>query len=111
MMGTLPPNPQDLTLHCHPRTTEHRGERTHPGLVWPLSQRSGRIPALPYPPFQRHDRSVNPFGCKAINPGVQGAEPLSRKAHFPRILLGGLGGLTAVNRCDWASKWPSSTEP
>ena len=49
MMGTLPPNPQDLTLHCHPRTTEHRGERTHPGLVWPLSQRSGRIPALPYP--------------------------------------------------------------
>ena len=29
-MGASPPNPQDLTLPCHPRVAEHRSEITSP---------------------------------------------------------------------------------
>ena len=48
-MEASPPNPQDLSLSCHPSSQNTGARSLRPGLVWPLSQRSGRIPALPYP--------------------------------------------------------------
>jgi hypothetical protein len=48
-MEVLPPNPQDLTPLLPSQLTETGANSIRPGLVWPLSQRSGRIPALPYP--------------------------------------------------------------
>jgi hypothetical protein len=48
-MEASPPNPQDLTPLPPSQLEEKTGANSlRPGLVWPLSQRSGRIPALPY---------------------------------------------------------------
>ena len=46
-----PPDLRDLSRSCHPRwlaATAGAGQ-ARPSLVWPRSQRSGCIPAEPYP--------------------------------------------------------------
>jgi hypothetical protein len=46
-LGVLPPSPRDLSHYSQQGAGE--GESTTPSPCRPLQQRSGRIPALPYP--------------------------------------------------------------
>ena len=49
-LGVLPPNPRDLTLY-RPKYDKKGGEYdTHPLILRSSVRRSGRFPALPYPP-------------------------------------------------------------
>jgi hypothetical protein len=48
-LGTLSPNPWDLSLT---RQNVLRGGGLPPLSFRPLSRRSGRFPALPYPPLR-----------------------------------------------------------
>ena len=56
-MGALPPNPRDLTLcrqDCRPSAERAALARAESR---PLSRRSGRVPAEPYPPLRYHQSS------------------------------------------------------
>jgi hypothetical protein len=41
MMEASPPNPQDSSHSCHPRTQKTGARSPRPGLVWPRSQALG----------------------------------------------------------------------
>ena len=101
-MGALPPNPWDLPLSRQDILLLPASEKGRipppPGPSRPPSRRSGRIPALPYPPPGSH--SISDETSPSINTLLNAAHNVTNHAgqfchHSSRrhsqVILGGIG--------------------
>jgi transposase-like protein len=70
-LGALPPDPRSLTLSRLPAGAVEAGgasAEAPPPAVQPTNGRSGRTPAVPYPPASEAETTTTPYRPKATHP-------------------------------------------